>query len=113
MTNLSDHYPARILSLRGVNKRRRSDEGKGHGAVVDVIGVVMNEWSSCIKGDRSGSSTTVIIRRLIISPFFRRKPIAVNMPHALPQLFKYDHVPETKEELDWADRESHFADQGS
>ena len=25
------------------------------------------------------------------------------MPSAVPQLYQYSHVPETKEELDWAD----------
>lgn len=29
------------------------------------------------------------------------------MPHAT-ELFRYDYVPETKEELDWADRECGF-----
>lgn len=36
----------------------------------------------------------------------RRHPATAKMPHALPQLFNYDHVPETKEDLDWADCES-------
>lgn len=26
------------------------------------------------------------------------------MPHATPQSYQYTHVPETKEDLDWADR---------
>lgn len=30
------------------------------------------------------------------------------MPIAVPQLFQYAHVPETKEDLDWADRESSY-----
>lgn len=28
------------------------------------------------------------------------------MPHATPQLYQYSHVPETKENLDWADRKT-------
>lgn len=28
------------------------------------------------------------------------------MPSAVPQLYQYDHVPETKEDLDWAECKS-------
>lgn len=28
------------------------------------------------------------------------------MPVPVPQIFQYDYVPETKEDLEWADRES-------
>lgn len=66
-------------------------------------GKVFNEGRrTLVERSLSANQSTLVFSE----PATNRPQSTLEMPVPVPQIFQYDYVPETKEDLDWADRES-------